>query len=50
MGWVHIFVPPSSSDPLALGVFAKETIPAGAFIGVYTGELLTEGIVGKRSP
>ncbi|KAF8597511.1 SET domain-containing protein [Ceratobasidium sp. AG-I] len=26
-----------------------ETIPAGSYIGVYTGELLTEGFAGKRA-
>lgn len=31
------------------GVFAKETIPAGSYIGVYTGELLTEGFAVKRA-
>ncbi|CAE6505965.1 unnamed protein product [Rhizoctonia solani] len=32
------------------GVFAKEFIPGGMFIGIYTGELLTEGMVSKRAP
>ncbi|CAE6444876.1 unnamed protein product [Rhizoctonia solani] len=32
------------------GVFAKEFIPAGMFIGIYTGELLTEGMASKRAP
>ncbi|CAE6346327.1 unnamed protein product, partial [Rhizoctonia solani] len=32
------------------GVFAKESIPAGRFIGIYTGELLTEGMASKRAP
>ncbi|ELU40936.1 SET domain-containing protein [Rhizoctonia solani AG-1 IA] len=32
------------------GVFAKENIPAGRFIGIYTGELLTEGMASKRAP
>ncbi|CAE6496030.1 unnamed protein product [Rhizoctonia solani] len=32
------------------GVFAKENIPAGMFIGIYTGELLTEGMASKRAP
>ncbi|CUA67552.1 hypothetical protein RSOLAG22IIIB_13437 [Rhizoctonia solani] len=32
------------------GVFAKEFIPAGRFIGIYTGELLTEGMASKRAP
>ncbi|KAF8750918.1 SET protein [Rhizoctonia solani] len=31
-------------------VFAKENIPAGRFIGIYTGELLTEGMASKRAP
>lgn len=35
--------------PVSSGVFAKETIPAGSYIGVYTGELLTEGFAGKRA-
>ncbi|KAG9120594.1 hypothetical protein FRC07_003848 [Ceratobasidium sp. 392] len=32
------------------GVFAGEHIPSGSYIGIYTGELLTEGIASKRSP
>ncbi|CAE7190481.1 unnamed protein product, partial [Rhizoctonia solani] len=32
------------------GVFAKENIPAGRFIGIYTGELLSEGMASKRAP
>ncbi|KAG9093778.1 hypothetical protein FS749_013757 [Ceratobasidium sp. UAMH 11750] len=31
------------------GVFAGEHIPAGAYLGVYTGELLTEGFADKRA-
>ncbi|QRV79725.1 SET domain protein [Ceratobasidium sp. AG-Ba] len=31
------------------GVFAKEHIPPGSYLGVYTGELLTEGMAYKRS-
>ncbi|KAG9080433.1 hypothetical protein FRC06_006590, partial [Ceratobasidium sp. 370] len=31
------------------GVFAGEHIPAGAYLGVYTGELLTEGFASKRA-
>ncbi|KAG8746630.1 hypothetical protein FRC10_004233 [Ceratobasidium sp. 414] len=31
------------------GVFAGEYIPPGAYLGVYTGELLTEGFASKRA-
>ncbi|KAG8733822.1 hypothetical protein FRC12_018743 [Ceratobasidium sp. 428] len=31
------------------GVFAGEFIPAGSYIGIYTGEILTEGITDKRA-
>jgi SET domain-containing protein len=52
-GWGRYMKVPAIWAPLMqlrLGVFARENIPPGRFIGVYTGELLTEGIVGKRSP